>query len=54
MKPARTNCRTQNGVVTLLNAVLDSISAISGSVAAHGVTQKPVPQIKHGALHILP
>jgi hypothetical protein len=35
-------------------AILDSIFAISGSAAAHGVTQKPVPQINHGSPQILP
>jgi hypothetical protein len=36
------------------NTLLDSIFAISGFAAAHGVTQKPVPQINHGTPHILP
>jgi hypothetical protein len=36
------------------NVIPDSISAIFGPAAAHGVTQKPVPQINHGVLSILP
>ena len=35
-------------------ALLDLISAIFQPAAAHGVTQKPVPQINHGVLYILP
>jgi hypothetical protein len=35
-------------------ALPDSISATFRPAAVHGVTQKPVPQINHGVLYILP
>jgi hypothetical protein len=46
--------RIQNASVTLSKRFSIRFPRFFRPAAAHGVTQKPVPQINHGVLYILP